>query len=151
VTASDAGGRFRLDFELPKATYREDEAVEGIATLRLLGPGALTLGTSGDGPLTFGIRELTGTRDMGPASRASCGTFDIGEGTPVTSTITKSGGWAADDPNAAFYKAFFQDEQVHLPPGTWEITAYASFSKAGCEGGSQELSAPIRIEVVPAP
>ena len=47
--------------------------------------------------------------------------------------------------------AFFEDPEFHLPPGTWDITAYASFSEGDCSPNPHDLSAPIRIEVVSGP
>ena len=151
VTATDADGRFRLDFQLPKLTFTEGEAIEGEAVLSLLGPGEGQIGASGGGPITFGIREITGTRQIGPASRASCGLFPIGEGAPITSGIVKSGGWNGEDANAAFFEAFFRDPELHLPAGTWEISAYASFSEGDCGPNPHELHTPIQVEVMPAP
>jgi hypothetical protein len=151
VTVTDADGRFRLDFQLPRRSFTEGEAIEGTAVLSLLGPGKGQVGASGGGPIVFGIREITGTRQIGPASRASCGLFPIGEGAPITSGIVKSGGWNGEDANAAFFEAFFRDPELHLPAGTWEITAYASFSEGDCGPNPHELHAPIRIEVAPGP
>ena len=147
--ASDAEGRFRLDFALARRTFTEADDIEGVATLSVLGPGVGTIGASGGGPISFGIAEVGGTRVMGPASNADCARFDIGDGSPLTSRIQKSGGWSGEDPHAAFYEAFFTDRELHLPAGTWDITAYASFSEGDCGPNPHELSAPIRIEVVP--
>ncbi len=147
--ASDIDGRFRLDFALPKRTFTAAEAIEGIATLSVLGPGIGKVGASGGGPIVFGIREVGGRREIGPASQADCQSFPIGQGSPLSSGITKSGGFSADDPDAGFYVDFFEDPEVHLPPGTWEITAYASFAEGDCSARALELSVPIRIEVAP--
>ena len=54
---------------------------------------------------------------MGPASTADCRTFAIGDGSPITSEIVKSGGWSGEDPDAAFYEAFFSDKHVAAPGG----------------------------------
>jgi hypothetical protein len=151
-TASDAEGRFRLDFALPQRRFTEADDIKGIATLSMFGPGAGTIAASGGGPIGFGIAEVEGTRVMGPASSADCASFEIVNGSPITSGIKKSGGWSGEDRNAAFYEAFFTDrEELHLPAGAWDITAYASFSEGDCGPSPHELSAPIRIEVVPGP
>ena len=149
--ASAAEGRFRLDFALPKQLFTDGEVIKGLATLSVLGPGAGTIGASGGGPIGFGIKEVGGRRTMGPASDASCQSFEIGDGSPITSGIVKSGGWSGEDPDAAFYEAFFRDPELRLPVGTWEITAHASFSEGDCGPNPHDLSAPIRIEVTPAP
>ena len=149
--ASDVNGRFRLDFVLPKRTYTAGEPIDGLATLSVLGPGVGKVGASGGGPIAFGIAEVDGRRAMGPASTADCQVFPIGDGQPITSGIVKSGGWSAEDPDAAFYEAFFRDAGVRLPVGTWDITAMATFGEGDCAANPLELSAPIRIEVVPEP
>ena len=51
--------------------------------------------------------------------------LDVGK--PITSAITKSGGWSGADPNADFYNPFFHDPVVHLPAGDWMISAIAEF------------------------
>jgi hypothetical protein len=147
--ASDVDGRFRLDFALPKRTFTEGEAIEGTATLSILGPGVGNIGASGGGPIGFGIAEARGRRMMGPASQADCQAFQIANGAPITSVIVKSGGWSAEDQDAVFYEAFFRDPELHLPVGSWIITAFASFSEGDCSANPHALSAPIRIEVVP--
>jgi hypothetical protein len=149
--ASDVDGRYRLDFALPKRTYTAREPIEGVATLSVLGPGAGRIGASGGGPIGFAIAEVGGRREMGFASTADCQPFEIGDGSPITSEIVKSGGWSADDPDAAFYEAFFRDPDVRLPLGTWDVAALASFGEGDCSPNPRDLSARIRIEVVPSP
>ena len=141
-------GRFGLAFELPRTTWTTREAVEGQAALLLLGNGRTEIGASGAGPIAFSIIEVGGARAMGAASTADCATHVLSATEPITSRITKSGGWSEDDPNAAFYEAFFADPALHLPPGTWDITAVATFIEGrGCAGASHDLSATIRITV----
>ena len=99
-TASDAEGRFRLDFALPSRRFTEADDIKGIATLSVLGPGIGTIGASGAGPMSFGIAEIGGSRLMGPASNADCASFELVNGSPITSGIKKSGGWSGEDPDA---------------------------------------------------
>jgi hypothetical protein len=61
----------------------------------------------------------------------------------------KSGGFAAEDPDAAFYRTFFADPLVRLPAGTWEITAVADFSEGACDGAHHTLRAPITVTITP--
>jgi hypothetical protein len=141
-------GRFGLVFELPRTTWTTRDAIEGQAALLLLGDGRTVIGASGAGPIAFSIVEVGGTRTMDAASTADCATHVLSAAEPITSRITKSGGWSQDDPNAAFYEAFFADPTLHLPPGTWDITALATFIEGrGCAGASHDVSATIRITV----
>lgn len=141
-------GRFRLTFDLPRTTWAEGEAITGLATLELLGEGAAQLGGSGSGLFGFAFEEVGGRRKIEPAWTADCRAYQLDAGRPMTSTITKAGGFSADDPDAAFYEAFFRDPVLHLPAGTWRITAVASFiDGADCSGQSRDLRAPILVQV----
>jgi hypothetical protein len=119
--------------------------------LSVLGPGVGNIGARGGGPIQFGIREVTGHREMGPAAQADCQLFPIGDGSPITSEMVKSGGFSGDDRDAGFYTDFFQDPEFHLSVGTWDIAAYPSSAEGDCGPSPHELWAPIRIEVVPGP
>lgn len=148
VSAAANDGPYRLTFELPRSTWSTAEVIEGKATLALTQGDLQELGGSGGGVIAFGFREIGGTRSMGPAMQGDCATHELRADRPITSPITKSGGWSADDEHAAFYQAFFATSGVTLPAGQWEITAMATFIEgAGCAGRSVELSAPITITV----
>ena len=62
--------------------------------------------------------------------------------------IVKSGGFSADDPDAAFYRAFFSEPLVRLPAGRWEIAAVASFV-VGDRRPEHSLRASITVTVEP--
>jgi len=148
--AEAISGPFGLAFELPKLTWASNEPIAGQATLAIAGGGVgvVTIGASGGGPLMFSIAEVDGTRRMDAASQADCVGHQLAPGAPIRSGITKSGGWDGADPHADFYRAFFADPLLHLPAGTWDITAIASFTEgADCAGPSHAMSAPIRIVV----
>jgi hypothetical protein len=147
--AETVDGRFGLALELLRTSWSSREAIAGQAALVLLvGNGRTEIGASGAGPIAFSIVEVGGSRAMGAASTADCATHLLSATEPITTPLTKSGGWSQDDPNAAFYEAFFADPALHLPPGTWDITAVATFNDArGCEGASHDMSATVRITV----
>lgn len=142
-------GRFELELSLAKATYRGADAITGRAALSVTGGKAAVIGGSGGGPLAFSYDEVGGTRHMDAGWDSSCGSFTIEPGAPITSALTKSGAWGAHDPNAAFYRAFFADREVHLPAGTWDVSARASFSEGNCSGPSHDMTATLRIVVGP--
>jgi hypothetical protein len=151
LRAETTEGPFRLVFELPKDTWRADEAIDGLATLSLVEGTGIDLGGSGRGLLGFGIDEVNGSRHMGPAWTLDCHTYRLVRDNPMTSPIRKSGGFSADEPNADFYRSFFADPVVHLPPGDWKITAVASFVEGQrCTGQDHLLQASIVIHVLPA-
>lgn len=117
---------FALELVVGKARYAPDQPIEAQATLHFLGPeGRIEISGSGDGPIFFRLEEVDGPRDMGPAWSDDCASHTIA-GT-VTRPFIKGGGWSADDPNAAFYRAFFADPLFRLPAGRWRISAIADF------------------------
>ena len=151
-SAVDTQGAFRLTFSLPQATYDASEEINGIATLAVTNGKSATIAGSGNGPLGFSFDEVGGTRHMDAVWRESCRRYEVEPGSPITSAIKKSAGWSAEDPNAAFYQAFIEDPQVHLPPGTWDISAVASFSEGDCSSTVRVqhlMTAKIRITVTP--
>ena len=149
--ASDVQGAFQLTFELPRTTYRAGEAIEGRATLGVIGGAAVAFGASGGGPFVFDFAEIGGRRRVGGAMSADCAPYRLEPGRPMVSAITKSGGYSADDPEAAFARAFLDGNPVvRLPAGDWRITAGASLIECeGCSGASRTLAAPIVIHVLP--
>jgi hypothetical protein len=150
-SASNDGGPFRLTLGLLHAVYRTTDAINGIATLELTSGTEATIGVAANGALGFSFDEVGGTRHMGAIFLQSCHEETIQPGSPITSPIKQSGGFSPDDPNADFYRSFFADPEVHLPPGSWDITAVASFLDGGCGTGSvsRDLTDVIRVTVTP--
>ena len=148
--AGDLDGPFQLVFELPRTRWKADEPIDGVASLAVIDGVGADLGGSGGGVFVFDFAEMNGTRHVGGASTADCAPYRLEVGKPMTSHITKSGGFDGNDPNAAFYRAFLADPIVRLPAGDWTITVVASFVEGkGCSGASRNLSAPILIHVTP--
>lgn len=148
-TAKNADGPFTLAFTLPRTTWKAGEAITGESALRLTEGAVVTLTGSGGGLLFFAFAEVDGEgRSMGPAATANCRPYELEAAEPMTSPITKSGGYSAEDPHAAFYMAFFQGADVNLPAGTWDITASAHFTEGSdCTGTNRSPEATIRITV----
>ncbi len=143
-----AAGDFRLAFDVPRATWSSSESIEGTAMLSVAGPASTTIGAAAGGPIAFGVAEVGGTRHVGPASDAACAPYTIAPASPISTSLVKSGGYGDSDPNAAFGAQFLADPGFRLPPGTWDITAYASFiDEPACGGPTQHLEATVRIRV----
>jgi hypothetical protein len=148
--AEDVQGPFRLVFELAATTWKAGDPIDGVATLALVNGAAVDLGGSGGGLFGFDFAEVNGTRHVASVSTADCAPYRLEPTKPMTSVIRKSGGFSADDPDAAFYRAFLTDPVVRLPAGDWKITAIASFVEGkGCSGASRTLNAPIRVHIGP--
>ncbi|HET9519915.1 MAG TPA: hypothetical protein VFO73_02595 [Candidatus Limnocylindrales bacterium] len=148
AAAADTSGPFRLTFVLPRAFWTEADSITGEATLALVDGTARPIWGSGHGVIGFAFKEVGGTREMGPAWNLDCGKHSLMPDQPLVSAMVKSGGFGNDEPDAAFYRAFFRDPLVHLPAGTWDITAIADFLDGpSCSGAHHEMSATIRIDV----
>ena len=59
----------------------------------------------------------------------------------------KNGAWDADDPNAAFWESFFDEEDLILPAGEYTIALHGGFSVPG--GSDSGLRAELTITVTP--
>jgi hypothetical protein len=142
-------GRFQLTFVVARTTLRPGDAIEGVATLRLLQPGPGALSGSGTGVLAFSFHEVGGAgRTVDPVFTADCVPHRISVERPITSTIIKSGAVSGSEPDAAFKQSFLDDPLVHLPIGTWDITAQAGFvDGANCEGQGHSIRATVRVRV----
>lgn len=147
--ASSTDGPFDLVLSLSGTSFTTDQVITGQASLSVTDGEEATIAGPGAGPLAFSFNEVGGTRRMGPGYRLSCGLFTIEPGSAMTSDLAKSGGWTAEDPNASFYRSSFADPDIHLPPGTWDIAARASFSDNECGGPSHDLTATLRVVVTP--
>lgn len=148
IGAADVDGPFRLELVLPRTTWSTTDEIEAQATLRYLLPMGVELGGAGSGLLGFSAIEVGGTRRMDAGWQADCARWNLAADAPITSGLTKGGGWSADDPNAAFYEAFFADPEYHLPPGRWLITAHAVFAEGpDCRGAQHDLRASREITV----
>jgi hypothetical protein len=146
VESAAQSGRFQLTFAIDRGVVRADEAITGEAALHLTAPGGATI--SGSGQLfTFDFLEVGGEgRHVQPIRDGACGPHRVTSDAPSVSPIVKSG--AVEGPQAAFLADFFKGTAVHLPRGTWDITAIASFHDAeACAGLELTLDATVRVYV----
>ena len=147
VIAADEEGLFRLELELPKATYAAGEPIQGVASLRYGGQDRVELAGAAGGLIGFSLVDVDGPRDVGGGQNAACAPYGLDPANPITTELTKSGGYAPDDPADDFVEAFLKDPVYRLPAGTWEIQAWTSFLGKGCSLPATELSAQVRITV----
>jgi hypothetical protein len=147
LTVMDEQGLFRVELELPKATYAAGEPIEGVGRLLFAGPGTIGVAGPAGGLINFSLLEVDGPRDVGSAQDAACASYTLDSTSPLTSELRKSGGYSADDPNQDFAEAFLNDPVYRLPAGTWEIEAFSEFLAEGCTPPTMRLSAAIEIVV----
>jgi hypothetical protein len=148
--AEDLQGAFQLVFEVPRGTWQAGDAIDGVATLALARGSGVDLGGSGGGLVGFDFAEVDGSRHVEPAWTADCAPYRLDLGKSITSSIKKSGGFTAEQPDADFYRSFLTDPIVRLPAGDWKITAIASFIEGkGCSGQSHTMAATVLVHVTP--
>ena len=151
ASARAEGGGFILETSVPRRLWGPDEAIQVVTSLTYAGPAPrATIWASGSGVVAFDLVEVGGRRRMGGAATSDCASYPYERGVRTAVPFAKSGGWTGEDPDAAFYAAFFRDPQLHLPIGRWRITASASGFLAECEMNAPQLElklAPIDVEV----
>ena len=117
--ATDEDSLFRLEFELPKATYAQvSQSMASHAFVTADRARSKSPGAAG-GLIGFSLVDVDGPRDVGGASgrrlRAVQGAIPSN---PITTALAKSGGWpqdAADDVTTATILATRRND---LPLGT---------------------------------
>ena len=147
VIAADGEGLFRLELEVAKATYAAGETIEGLARLRYAGPGAIEVAGAAGGLIGFSLLDVDGPRDVRGGQDAACAPYGLDPANPITTALTKSGGYSPDDPADDFIEAFLSDPIYRLPAGTWEIQAWTNFLGQGCTPPETRLSTSVRISV----
>ncbi len=148
VEASATDGTFRLTIRSPQDGYPAFEAIEVAATLEYLGPSASIGATgSGSGLVGFGIEQVGGAHRILPSWTDDCKPYSLDRGQPVAVEFSKSGGFSEDDPDAGFFKDYFADPVLRLPPGTWRLFAIIDLTLGGCGGERHQLEAEIVIVV----
>lgn len=135
-------GEFTLEISSQRDTWPAGEPIEVTATLTYLGAGSTTIYGPEPDPLSFGVREIGGAREM-PAFLTYYGApLRVGP-EPLVAEYRKSGGWSPEDPNAAFYQEFLADPEFHLPPGRWEVYVWARFATE--DGGPYTVDTTARL------
>jgi hypothetical protein len=68
-------------------------------------------------------------------------------GAAVAVPVVKSGGFIPSDPDGPFWQAFFAEEELALPAGTWQIDAVLNASLDSCGGEQHPLTASVIVRV----
>ena len=147
-TAAVTDGPYRLELVLPHLDWKTDEAITGHGILGFDGGAPTTIYGSGGGVIAFAFDEIGGhNRHIDWVMTADCGPHALDPATPISVSLFKGGGFSDSDPDAAFMRSFLADPQIHLPAGTWDITATAIFNDTvGCVG-LHEMKVTQRITV----
>jgi hypothetical protein len=150
VAVDTALDQFALSLSAAATQYSPDDPIGIQAQLVYDGPEP-TIDLSGVFSLVngFGMEQLDGDLAMGPGWNEPCLNHQLRAGEPLIVPYEKSAGWSQGDPNANFYRDWSADPLLHLPAGTWLVTAYSDFSVGiGCAGERVQMQAAIVITVI---
>jgi hypothetical protein len=141
-------GMFALEIRTPQDRYKVGEAIPIFATLMYLGPEPRKAVSGGRPLVTFGLEQIDGPLDMGGGTETICDHHDLAARQPVAVPFVKSGGFSNDDPRAGFWLGYFNDAQLHLPAGSWRMTASLDVIAAPeCQGERHRLDASVTFRV----
>ena len=150
VDGSAKDAAFGLRIHADRATYRSTDPIVVEAELSFLGlaPDITVFGATG--LVGFGVRQTDGHLRMEPAGDLVCAEQKVGRLTPLHVRFAKSGGFSGEDPDAAFWQAYFADPVLHLPAGTWQLSAVADFQTGDrCTPPDHSLTATVTVQVLP--
>jgi hypothetical protein len=143
VRAESRSGDLVLALASTRREWTEDESIEVVATLTYTGDLPQLDLRGGGGPVVFGLRQIAGgDAAMGGGQDLPCIQYPIGPDQPLVWPFAKAG--AVEAP--PFDMAFFQDPELHLPPGRWEVSVQLDYGIGACAGLSMQTA--IEIEVV---
>jgi len=153
ISASATDGDFELTLSVKQARYRAGQPILADATLSYSGSeSSVRLWGSGLGVVGTSVRQLDGPINPGFATTSDCQPHDIAAESQMHVPFRKSGSFSEDDPLIEFYRAFFADPLLRLPPGRWEIVATTSATIGGEDCGSGPgLGVRVSVEIVVEP
>jgi hypothetical protein len=151
VHGEDVDQQFRLSVQADQDRYRAGQLIDVSATLSYLGPNAgIVVGGSGTGLVGFTLERDEPAVRIDAAGTSDCRPYQMLRGIAAEHPLMKTGGFADEDPLAAFYRAYFASPELRLPAGTWTISAVANFlGSADCDGPEHGLNASVRVVVEP--
>jgi len=150
IVASARDGPFSLELRAPHPRWRAGQPIDVSIRIAYDGPGSeVTVHGSGSGLVLPSLRQLDGRLNMGAVGQADCVPYTLQRGENEIA-FAHSIAFPGADPDAAIYEAYSADPLLHLPAGTWRITAGAGFNEEqGCGGTRRKLTAEITIVVDP--
>ena len=140
-------GTFELHLSAPRATVPAGLPVTPITTITYVGPAAAITFGSSDPAVVFSVEQLDGPHHAGGGASDVCASTTLQRGVPDNVPFGKVGGFSDDEPDAAWLRAYFMDPLLHLPAGSWRITAELEAFVPSCGGLKHRLRASIVVAI----
>jgi hypothetical protein len=145
ISASARDGDFVLTLSSPRSVWTTEDAIEITAVLSYDGDEAEVAIGGACGPIAFDLVQVAGgSAAMGYAQCEPYISYPLGPDTPLVRPFQKSGELRAEPP---FDRAFFEDPELHLPPGRWRATAILDFGYPQ-GSGFRTLEVSVEFDVV---
>ncbi|MDQ6423547.1 hypothetical protein RB620_29475 [Paenibacillus sp. LHD-117] len=120
--------RFEMKLNIDKTDYKAGEPIVYSASLTYIGEEeSFTVWGSSSAKVVFTLTDGKGF-DMEGASTDDLVPMEMTRGEAMEFPFVKSGGYGSEDPDAAFWKTFYSEKELLLPPGTYVISAICNFS-----------------------
>ncbi|MBM7564919.1 hypothetical protein [Paenibacillus sacheonensis] len=118
--------KFELELNMERTTYKKGEPIEASASVTYVGdqPNITVYGAK-----SFLVFTIHDGKDfnMDGASTAERAPTEFIQGRTITEPFAKSGGYGEDDPDADYWRAFYNEKELILPPGRYVLEAIVSF------------------------
>ncbi|MGO4543441.1 hypothetical protein AB4Z29_01395 [Paenibacillus sp. 2TAB23] len=118
---------FEMTLNIEKTAFAKGEPIECSVSMTYVGAqDSITIW----GPSSYIVFYLTdGQRiEMEGANTTELSPTVLKKGEKHLFPFQKSGGYSNDDPNASFWRSFYEEKDLLLPSGTYLIAANADFS-----------------------
>lgn len=145
---TDYNKLFELNIYSDKTTYKTTDKIKLWATLKYIGLGSQIKIWHGDPYISFIITDGKGFKTGGVfVDILTYTTLDKGK--LYKFDYVKSGGYSADDPNAAFLEKFYKQKDLYLPKGEYTVKVGGAFSLLkDTEKSRSNLGKEILIKVI---
>lgn len=119
---------FDMQLHVAQTTFKAGEPIDISASLTYTGgKKSYTVWGSSSAQVVF---TLTDGKNFGVdgASTSDLVPTEYKHGETVSYPFVKSGGYSSNDPDAAFWKSFYAEKELKLPPGTYLVTVSSNFA-----------------------
>lgn len=128
--------------------FAADQPINVQASLTYRGDPATITVSGASEYIVFGIEQLDGMFQTTPISALMCGEETLQSVVPDVRPFRKIGGFSNSDPEVERYRAYFDDPQLRLPPGTYRISAGVGFTIGAGTCYSQEGGVSLGTSIV---